>query len=263
MSLFGFLGGNQNIRDAKGVDINKEDYKIKDADKMFGQTQEQFTQQAQRQQALAGRSDTLMDQLTQQASGQGPSITQQQLKQAQERNLAQQLAAVQTQRSGNPAAMQRQALREQSAQASNIAAQAAQGRLQEQLAAREQLGGMLGQQQQVVGELTKQYLGMGMDLRQAEQAALAQYNQLNVQQALGLANINAEQDRARQQGSQLGLGTALSSFGALGGMGAVGNLSSKIGGGLSDLFRTKGMGGVTGSGSAAPGGFMRMGSGVE
>ena len=52
MSIFGFLGGNQNIRDAKGFDVNKEDFKIKDADKMFGQTQGQFEQQAQRQQQL-------------------------------------------------------------------------------------------------------------------------------------------------------------------------------------------------------------------
>lgn len=233
MGLFDFLGGNQNIRDAQGFNINKEDYKIKDADKLFGQTQGQFEKQAARQDVLTGKSDTLLDQLSAQAAGTGPSITEQQLKQAREKSLSNQLAAVQVNRGGNAAALQREVLRSGAAGAANIAQQAAEGRLKEQQGAQQLLGNFLGQQQQQVADLTQKYLGMGFDIRSAEQKALAEYNQLNVQQALGLANINAEQDRARQSGFQSGLGMVTNAASSLGGFGATG--------GFSKLFGSKGL----------------------
>jgi len=230
MGIFDFLGGNQNIRDAKGVDINKEDYKIKDADKLFGQTQEQYQQNAQRTQDLRGRTDTLLNQLTGQAAGTAPSITEQQLKQAQERNLAQQLAAVQANRGGNTAALQREALRAQSAGAANIAQQAAGMRLQEQQGAQQQLGQLLGQEQAQVANLTQQYLNQGFSIRDAEQKALAEYNRLNVEQNLGIEGLNAQADARRQSGFQSGLGMVTNAVGSLGSFGATGGFSGLLGG---------------------------------
>lgn len=229
MGLFDMLGGGGNIRDAQGVSINKDDYKIKDADTLFGQTQDQFKSSADRTKQLQGRSDTLMNQLAGQAAGTAPSITEQQLKQAQERNLSQQLAAVQANRGGNPAAMQREALRAQSAGASNIAQQAAQSRLQEQASAQTQLGNFLGQEQQQVAQLTQKYLQQGFDIRSAEQQALEDFNTLNVNQALGLAKINAEQDQSRQKGFQSGLGMFSNAVGGLGGFASSGGFSKLFG----------------------------------
>lgn len=65
------------------------------------------------------------------ATGQGPSLAEAQMKAAQDRNLAQQLAAAQAQRGGNAALTQRNMLNNQASAGRDLAQQAGIARLQE------------------------------------------------------------------------------------------------------------------------------------
>lgn len=89
----------------------------------------------------------LIQDLQTQAAGQGPSLAEAQLKAASDRNLAQQVAAAASGRGGNQAAIQRQLARQQQASGQQVAQDAAQARIQEQVAARNQLGSAIAQQQ--------------------------------------------------------------------------------------------------------------------
>ena len=84
----------------------------------------------------------LMGQLQGQVAGEGPSLADMQLKKAGEQNLKQQMAAMASQRGGNPALAARQAANMAAEQGQNIAAQSSQMRLQEQRGAQEQLAGL-------------------------------------------------------------------------------------------------------------------------
>lgn len=199
MGLLDFLSGG-SASTPKGFDINKDDFQIKDADKIFGQTQDQYGQAQARGEAIQPKRENFLNVLEQSALGQGPSLAAEQLKQAQERNLAQQLAMAQGQRTSNPAALQRELFRAQQSGAADVAQQAGQARIQESTANRQLYSQNLQAEQAAVDQLTQQYLSMGFDVRQAQQQALADYNKLQVQQTLGLANIQAENERAAASG---------------------------------------------------------------
>ena len=146
----------------------------------------------------------LAAQLQAQAAGQGPSLATQQLKQATDRNIAQQAAAAAA-AGGNSALAQRNLSQNAAQLGRSAAADAAQMRIQEQLAAREQLAGVLAGAR-----------GQDIGLAQA-QAQLQQQINLANQQAgnqFGLANMEAlnqfalEQARLQQQGRQFDVGAA-------------------------------------------------------
>lgn len=82
----------------------------------------------------------LVKQLQEQSQGKGPSLATAQMKAAQDRNLSQLLAAASAQRGGNTASRQRQVLQTQGDMGRQLAQDAAQARLQEQLAAQQMLG---------------------------------------------------------------------------------------------------------------------------
>jgi hypothetical protein len=219
MSFLDMLSGAGQIGEAKGFDINRADFEIKDADKLFGQTQDQYTAAVERAKPLEQKRTTLLDTLEQSALGTGPSLAKEQLKQAQDRNLAQQLAMVQGQRGGSASANTRNLMRAQSEGAAQVANQGVTAGIQEQQANRQLYSQALGQEQQAVDALTQQYLSMGFDIRAAQQQALEDYNVLQVQQATQLAGINAENQRARgQMTGQLvgGLISGAASMGAAG-----------------------------------------------
>lgn len=165
----------------------------------------------------------LIRQLQQQAAGRGPSIAEAQLKQASDRNLAQQLGAAAAQRGGNAAAQQRQLARQQQASGQELGQQAMIARMQEQQAAQQQLGQITGQDQQMAGQLQQRYLQMGMTFDQAQQAANMDLQKLKVQdqQAFNQALL-------QQQATQAGLATSVAQAGAqqqaglFGGLGALG-----------------------------------------
>ena len=130
----------------------------------------------------------LMNQLAQQSQGQGPSLAGMQLRQAQEQAFAQQQAQLATNQGAfNPGAA-RQVLQNNVTMNQHLSNQAAQGRMQEQLAAQGQLAG-----------LTQG--ARGQDLSQAQtqagfnqQATLAGY-----QGQLGENSQQAQMNQARAQ----------------------------------------------------------------
>lgn len=237
MSFLDILSGAGQIGEAKGFDINRADFEIKDADKLFGQTQDQYTAAVERAKPLEQKRTTLLDTLEQSALGTGPSLAKEQLKQAQDRNLAQQLAMVQSQRGGSASANTRNLMRAQSEGAAQVANQGVTAGIQEQAANRQLYSQALGQEQQAVDALTQQYLSMGFDIRAAQQQALEDYNTLQVQQATQLAGINAENQRQRGSltGSLVGgLISGAASMGAAGitsgaGKAAAGNVAGGMG----------------------------------
>lgn len=197
MSFLGFLSGADEMGTAKGFDINKEDYQIKDADKLFGQSQEQFEAAKARGAGLADKRSAFLGTLEQAAAGNAPSLAVEQLKQNQERSLAQQVAMAQSQRGGNAALAQRSAANLGAQNSASVGQQAMLGRLEESQAAKGMLQQELQNQQAAVDQLTQQYLSMGFDVRSAQQKALQAYNELQVQQTVGIAGINASNERAK------------------------------------------------------------------
>lgn len=106
-------------------DISKE---VKPAQEAYAPLLQQS--QAQ-QQAVAPLQTQALTQLGMAATGQGPSLAEVQMKAAQDRNLAQQLAAIQAARGGSAAANQRALLQGMGQAGRDIGQQAAAARLQE------------------------------------------------------------------------------------------------------------------------------------
>ena len=117
-----------------------------------------------------GGQEQLIAQLQQQALGQGPSLATQQFNTALDRGVATQQALAASGR-GNAAQAARQAASNTGGLTQNLAGQAAQARIQEQLNARAQLGSVLGQ-------------GRQQDFARAQQNAL-------LSQQTGQFNVNA------------------------------------------------------------------------
>lgn len=231
MGFLDFLSGAGQIGGFQGVDINKNDFQIKNADALYGQTQSQYNQAAAQQSNINQKSSDFLNQLQQSAAGQGPSLSMATLKAAQDQSLAQQLAAVQAQRGTNAGATQRELLRAGSASSAANAQTAAQSTIQEQNANKQLYSGELNNQRTSVAQGTQNYLQQGFTIEQAQEQALADYNHLNVQQSLGLATTNAAQQQALAQQQNAGVGRimgigsmALGGAGLLGGGGSTGAL---------------------------------------
>lgn len=185
------FGGHGTVGMQQGVDIDPNAFKIADADKYRGQAQDQYGAAVERGQYAQPRQRALINTLTQQAAGQGPSLANEQLKSAQNRNLAQQLAAAQAVRSPNAALTQRNLLRNQQTAGAQLAEQGGIARMQEQQSAQQQLAQQLQNQQATADSLTQSYLAQGFGMAQAQQQALADLEKLRVQQATSMAQINS------------------------------------------------------------------------
>lgn len=104
--------------------------------------------------ASRAASQGLISDLQAQSRGQGPSLADAQLRQAGNRNLAQQLASAASMRGGNPAALQRALVMQQGQQGRDLAEQSAVAKLQERQMAQQGLQGLaLGQQQQDLSQV--------------------------------------------------------------------------------------------------------------
>lgn len=124
------------------------------------------------------------DMLRRQVSGEGPSLAQLLLQQAQARNSAQASGAIASVRGMSPALQQRMALQQRAGFAQQTAQQAAMLRAQEQMQAQQMLGAALAQQR-------------GQDLSQGGlQGQLAQgagnLNQGQMNSAIDVQRINAQ-----------------------------------------------------------------------
>lgn len=160
--------GVENTYQATAPDIQRQNFA-----NAIQSSQGQFDQSFANQQALS-------NQLAQQAQGAGPNLAEQQLRDATARNIAQSQGMVASAKGISPALAQR--LAAQNAAMSNQAAagQAAQTRMQQQLAAQAQLGN-------VSGQMGQQALGLQGTLQNAQAAQ----NQAINQAVLGTNQINA------------------------------------------------------------------------
>lgn len=122
------------------------------------------------------------------ATGQGPSLAEMQLRSAQDRGFAQQLAAAQSQRASSPALAQRQLLLNQGNANRDLAQQSAMARLQE----RDAFLNQANQQQANLGSAVNQNFQLAtapkQSLQQWEMARTGAVNTANQQNA---ANSNA------------------------------------------------------------------------
>jgi hypothetical protein len=241
---------------ATGYDINKNDFEkskqIKDQEnslraalasgQRFKDPQAQGATIDQSQQwEWKERQRGLADALTQQSMGQGPSLAGAQLSQARDQNIATQMALAASGRGVNPALAQRQVANQAAMAGQQAARDSATMRIQEQLAARQQLAGVTeGARAQDIGLATSQagltqqanlanqqaaldaerirnqsqqfYEGALVNQGNTNRQAMMDYNQLQSQQALGIQGINAgAYNAAAQNRGQLasGVGTGI------------------------------------------------------
>jgi hypothetical protein len=146
----------------------------------------------------------LGQQLARTASGQGPSVAQEQLKQATDQNIRQQQSLAASMRGVNPALAARNAQMGAASAQQQAAGQASTMRAQEALSAQGQLGGLLS-------GVRGQDIGLG-----TEQAQLGQQNQqFNAGQANALAQFNAgQQNQGTMQQGQFNQAAAQANLGA-------------------------------------------------
>lgn len=166
----------------------------------------------------------LVSELQSQARGEGPSLAQAQMRQAQDRSLAQQLAAAGRSRGAGAAATQRQLMRGQQSAARQIAQDSAIARMQERQAAQQQLGSLTSQSQQQLGQQLMANRQLEAQQQLAAQQGLTQSESLRQQALLDAARIHAgvgatrRGEEAQKQASSSALMGA-----AIGGMGAIGS----------------------------------------
>ncbi len=221
------LAAAQRAQEANTKKYAKKSGKIaKGADK---KSLEAFNQgrgdiQAQQNSPLVQQQQAFLEQLRKRSTGEAPSLAEAQMKSAQDRNLAQQVAAITAQRGGNNAATQRQLLNSQAAQGQQLAGQAAQARLQEINEAQGMYGnamsGARGQDIQLADMLQRQAMQ-----RQGEQSGLSRDmygNQISIgsgamagraQSIQNQSNI-LDAQRAQQVGAWRDMATGAAEVGA-------------------------------------------------
>jgi hypothetical protein len=148
------------------------------------------TQQAQARAAQQG----LLAQFQAQASGQGPSLAQMQLQQATDRNAANAMGLIASQRGLNPGLAARLAGQNAANINQQAAGQSAMARLAEQYQAQQGLAGLSGQMRGQDLELAGQNAQLA---QQSGQFNASQYNQMLAQAQA------AQQQRIQQQNAQI------------------------------------------------------------
>lgn len=166
--IFG-IGGGGSGRGAG--DPNMQFFDIKQEVAPFQEIQKRLMEeQLAQQQATQPQQADVMAAMGRAALGEGPSLAEAQLKAAQDRTLAQQLAAAQAQRGGSSAALARGLMQQQGQAGAQLAQEAAQERLRERerfMAAAQQQGAQA--RQDIQGSLD---LAL-MPKREQQQAELA------------------------------------------------------------------------------------------
>jgi hypothetical protein len=169
----------------------------------------------------------LISQLQRQASGRGPSLAGMQARQAADVGMANQLSMAAGAGPGNEALAARQAMQNNAGISANLAMTSAQARMAEQLNARQQLAGVLGNARgQDIGN--EQFNAGSYNSRQLSQAQLNQQNLgRNDAYEMGLRGLELDNARAKMGAhSPNTFGTQMMSGGAnllaMYGMGQIG-----------------------------------------
>lgn len=225
------VGGALGLGGAQPGEFKGKDYKInKDA---FGKisngvqdkTLDLYENQKQSlegidQRQFRDKQTSLASALEAQAAGQGPSVAAQQLKSATDRSLAQQMALAAS-RPGGTASSARQLLRNQAEANAALGRNAAELRMQEQQSAQKQLSDVLNaSRQQDIGaqqagaQNQLASLGLVNQIAQANRDAKMQYEQMMMNQALGVSGQRQQAAAAQAQSN------AAITGGLLGGVGA-------------------------------------------
>lgn len=163
--------------------------------------------------ATRAQQNALVGQLQQQAAGTGPSLAAGILKQGTDRTLAGQAALAATQGATNPALAQRQLALGAVTQNQQLAQATAQQRMQDQINAQNQLGGVLsGVRSADIGQATDQAqlqqqsnlanLANQQQVNIANQGATIGVNQNNAQNALGFGNLQGNVINSDVSGQQ-------------------------------------------------------------
>ncbi len=141
---------------------------------------------------FANAQQQLVAQLSQQASGQGPSVAENQLRQGQEATLAATMAQINSARGGASPALARAGLQAAAEQNGKAALDAATARLQEQMAAAGQLGQVAGTARGQDVEIAKANQAAQLDQYKSQiQTAIAQ-GQISSQEALSALDNNTK-----------------------------------------------------------------------
>jgi len=245
----GILGTGQFKGEGQAIDEkafkDNEDLKRRQAEyqRQLQEIQNRKAQQVQAAQIATGPQDQfrnaqlgLVSQLQQQASGQGPSLADMQLRQGADRNLANAIAMQASQRGGMAGGLAMRNIAQQRADiGQNLAAQSGMQRLQEQQQAQQMLGGIsggargqdiglatsqaeLGQQaalanqsaalqQQALNDKMAGFYNTGLaDLDMAQRASAQDLEKLKVNQNLGIQGVNASSyaDASKRRGDFIG-----------------------------------------------------------
>lgn len=196
--------------------IDEKAFNIADAKDAAQRARVQEVRSRDRSEQAQQDNRQLIEQLQAQAAGTAPSLAEAQLRSASERNLAQQLAAAQSQQGGSAAARERQLMQNQAASGRELAQDATVARLQEQQQAQQLLAGQLQVEQQQADALLNQYLQAGFTIEQARQQAAADLEKLKTNQFLSAQGLTAASQEAAS-GRQAGfLGGLLNAGGGIG-----------------------------------------------
>lgn len=231
------LGANASQRNAEAaanrmaqaanVPIDKNAFNIKNVDQR-SQLADTRSAAGQQQADVANQQrQQLIQQLQNQASGQGPSLATAQLKAAQDRNLAQQLAMA-AQRP-NTALGARTLMRQQGEAGAQLAQQANQAQMQEALQAQQLLGQNINQSEQLGAQLAQSYMQQGFSMDQAQQAAQQALQQMRVNQALGVGQLQSANYKEALGANQANLSGLLGGIGGVAtGIGSGGSFSDTL-----------------------------------
>ena len=216
-ALGGMLGGGPDIPRTQ-VAAN-----VGDTTKESNIAQEQFKpglQAAQANQAAVSPfQQKALTQMGMAATGQGPSLAEMQLRSAQDRGFAQQLAAAQSQRAASPALAQRQLLLNMGNANRDLAQQSAIQRLQE----RDAFLTQANQQQGNLGTAVNQQFSLAT----APKKGLQDWEN----QRVAAANQDAQNRAAASNAQQ---GALMSGLGAM--AGNIGATGTGLGGSISNFF---------------------------
>jgi hypothetical protein len=152
-------------------------------------------QAAVNQEFRTGQS-SLAQQLAAQAAGQGPSLATEQFKQAQQANQAAAFAQLASARGGANPALARQTMRTSQDIQAQTARDAAMARMQEQMSAREQLAGVLGQARQ--GDIATGQMELEAGLAKYKSEVEAKIQQGQLDQRTGEAMYQAQVQKSMQ-----------------------------------------------------------------
>lgn len=264
-------GVNQNAKNIPGgADLGQMYsnmvgvYNYRDAPTMDQRNSNQWRQQQQ----------SLAQALTAQANGQGPSLAQMQLQRATDQNMSNAMALGQSLRGPSAGGQLRGIQNQQSGLSQQAAADSGMLRMQEQMAARNQLGQLLDQGRgQDIGiansnlgaylnnqsqndAMVKHFTSLGYDLATAQQQANMAMEQMNLGQSnydqTAAANAFNSQQQRTQQAWSTGLNAASGSGSAITSL--AGMAGGKNSGDATPTTATGGGGGVKSIAAAAAAG---------